>query len=588
MRLIYFVNRDEENYILIEEKLKQGRKTNWKNSIGTHIIGKYKNTEFDFEVLEYLYQKGNPRLSICHNGDVKILYPSAMKTFKGFDMLLDFKSRDFLYNVGYHVKDDKRDFVITDRKKDRDKNGYLWKYYKIQCNKCGFDSSENYYLGEYRDEYWIEERSMKSGAGCGCCSSQFCVTGINDMWTTNPKVAELLEDEEEGYKNCIGTNRKLNFTCPNCGSIRSLRPYDVKKYGKVTCICSDSFSYPEKFTYCLLKQLDVNFIWQYSSHDCKWIRDRRKYDFYFKLNNEEYIIETHGMQHYESSFVRINSNRNRSLKEEQDNDKYKYEMAINNGIKPQNYIVIDFRESNLEWGKEHIINSKLCSLFNLNFVNWKECNSYALSSKVIEVCKLKESNPNYTIKDICKITGIGVTSVRNSLKNGKTFKEIDYEYSPRKHGDGLFLKVETIDGMFIGNFRSTHELDRMSNYLFGRHIDYRNIFRNLTTGGSVFDLIITPISEEEYYKNCSIFNKHTIKNKIYKLTYKDEIKYFNSYRQMKIYIKEKYNIALGEKSFKKYLNKKEKWNGFYIESILLSKKEQDNLIAKGAMIDGKI
>lgn len=587
MRLIYFVNRDEENYILIEEKLKQGRKTNWKNSIGTHIIGKYKNTEFDFEVLEYLYQKGTLRLSICHNGDVKILYPSAMKTFKGFDMLLDFKSHDFLYNVGYHVKDDKRDFIITDRKKDRDKNGHLWKYYKIQCNKCGFDSSENYYLGEYRDEYWIEERSMKSGAGCGCCSSQFCVTGINDMWTTNPEVAELLEDKEEGCKNCIGTNRKLNFKCPNCGSIRSLRPHDVKKYGKVTCICSDSFSYPEKFTYCLLKQLGVNFIWQYSSHDCKWIRDRRKYDFYFKLNNEEYIIETHGMQHYESSFVRINSNRNRSLKEEQDNDKYKYEMAINNGIKPQNYIVIDFRESNLEWGKEHIINSKLCSLFNLNFVNWKECNSYALSSKVVEVCKLKESNPNYTVKDICKITGIGVTSVRNSLKNGKTFKEIDYEYSPRKHGDGLFLKVETIDGMFIGNFRSTHELDRMSNYLFGRHIDYRNSYYALKKCKPLFDLKITPISKEEYYEKEFIYTKYTIKDKVYKIENDNITMYFNSFRQLKIYLKETFNVSIGEKGFKKYLNNNEKWNDFYIKSDLLSHKEQQELIMKGMMINGK-
>ena len=74
-------------------------------------------------------------------------------------------------------------------------------------------------------------------------------------------------------------------------------------------------------------------------------------------------METHGKQHYEDGFKGCGG---RTLEEEQQNDKNKYELAIKNGIKQQNYIVIDCSKSDLEFIKNNIINSRLNELFNLN------------------------------------------------------------------------------------------------------------------------------------------------------------------------------------------------------------------------------
>lgn len=229
----------------------------------------------------------------------------------------------------------------------------------------------------------------------------------------------------------------------------------------------------------------------------------------------------------------------------------------------------------------------MLEILDLDKIDWEECNTCALKSKIIEVCKLKEKHPEYSIKDICNVTGLGDTSVRNSLEKGKTFKNIDYSYNPRQRGQGEFVKVETIDGIFIGNFKSLHELDRMSIYLFGRKIDYRNSYYALKKCKPLFDLKITPISKEEYYEKEFIYTKYTIKDKVYKIENDNITMYFNSFRQLKIYLKETFNVSIGEKGFKKYLNNNEKWNDFYIKSDLLSHKEQQELIMKGMMINGK-
>ena len=45
---------------------------------------------------------------------------------------------------------------------------------------------------------------------------------------------------------------------------------------------------------------------EYNKKHEKWVQKYR-YDFYFELNNEKYIIETHGEQHYYNNFKNVNS-----------------------------------------------------------------------------------------------------------------------------------------------------------------------------------------------------------------------------------------------------------------------------------------
>ena len=173
----------------------------------------------------------------------------------------------------------------------------------------------------------------------------------------------------------------------------------------------------------VLKQLNINLIFQLSKKHLKWCKNY-KYDFYFKLDSEEYIVETHGIQHY------INSRRGRSLKEEQENDKYKYELAISNGIKPENYIVIDCRKSESEWIKNSILNSRLNEIFNLNNIKWIECEEYALKNIVKEVCDYY--NKDYSIEEIEDITKINKQTIYNHLRKGAKIGICKYKIRKRK------------------------------------------------------------------------------------------------------------------------------------------------------------
>lgn len=92
----------------------------------------------------------------------------------------------------------------------------------------------------------------------------------------------------------------------------------------------------------------INFI-----HDSttSW-SDTKRYDFY--LPDHNIIIETHGEQHYDDKFISYGG---RTLKEEQENDKYKEQIARDNGVK--HYIVIGCRYSDNKWIKENILKSDL-------------------------------------------------------------------------------------------------------------------------------------------------------------------------------------------------------------------------------------
>ena len=82
-------------------------------------------------------------------------------------------------------------------------------------------------------------------------------------------------------------------------------------------------------------------------------------------NNENIIIEANGAQHYGKQI--LHSHSVRTFEEEVKNDKFKYELAIQNGIKQDNYVVVDCRESTKEWISYNIMNSNLPQLLNFTY-----------------------------------------------------------------------------------------------------------------------------------------------------------------------------------------------------------------------------
>ena len=139
------------------------------------------------------------------------------------------------------------------------------------------------------------------------------------------------------------------YKCNICGYEDWIKEGVFKR--KLGCnVCGDGISYPEKFIEKVLIQLNVKHERQYKTN---WSQNKR-YDFYLPDYNA--IIEVHGEQHYRYT------GRGRSLKEEQENDKFKEELALKNGIK--HYIVIDCRKSDSQYIKSNLFNSELNELFD--------------------------------------------------------------------------------------------------------------------------------------------------------------------------------------------------------------------------------
>ena len=241
------------------------------------------------------------------------------------------------------------------------------------------------------------------------------------------------------------SGKKVWIKCPICGNEKLITP-NVFIYKGLSCPkCGDGISYPEKFMFSFLKQLNVNFITQLNKTTLKWCRNEYydfKYDF-FVSSKEKYIIETHGRQHYEEhGFSAFGG---RTLKEEQTNDKNKKELALKNGIKVENYIVIDCRESEIEWIKNSIINSRIADIYNISNIDWLECQKYAISSLVVDSCNLWKLNKSAL--EISKLLHICQSTVSRYLKKGTELGWCDYNgiEESKKHHIRMYRKVYCLE-----------------------------------------------------------------------------------------------------------------------------------------------
>lgn len=448
---------------------------NWLKSIGYDVKFIYDNIEGDFTIKNY-----DKKLRILLIEYDNFLYEIDTRPFLQckLDKILKKGIFDFKYNIGVILKDDSRDMVITDReirkktyiKKNGSESRCNQKWYKYTCNKCGWT------------EGWIEENNLLRNIGCSCCSSQsrIVVEGINDIPTTNP---ELIKYFQGGYEEAKlytkSSGQKIYPICPDCGMIKD-KPMTINaiyNQHSIYCSCSDSFKFPEKFMHGILNQLKINFRMQLTKTKFKWC-GKYKYDFYFKINRDSYIIETHGNQHYEE-----NTNFQMSLIEQQENDRLKKELALANGIKEENYIVIDCRKSTLEWIRDNdngILQSRLSELFDLNNINWIKAEEFALSNRVKEVCFIKKENPNLTIKDISNLTKYSTGTIRTWLKHGNKLGWCEYNIIKERQRSAIInnisKKVEIFkDGISLGVFSSCAELERQSEALFGVKLDSGNI-----------------------------------------------------------------------------------------------------------------
>jgi hypothetical protein len=116
---------------------------------------------------------------------------------------------------------------------------------------------------------------------------------------TDPEFIKYFVNKEEANNYSRSSKYKPLLHCPICGTERNDISIDVlTRFGFSCYQCSDGISYPNKFGFSLFKQLDINFISEYSPIWTKIDNKKSKrYDLYFELNNNKYIVEMDGLWH---------------------------------------------------------------------------------------------------------------------------------------------------------------------------------------------------------------------------------------------------------------------------------------------------
>lgn len=260
--------------------------------------------------------------------------------------------------------------------------------------------------------------------GCAVCHGKQIRIGYNDLWTTAPFVAKLLNNPEDGYKVTKTSHQYMDFKCPICSKILKRKVATVYDNG-LCCDCHrKNISFGERFIHSMLNQLSVKYdtehVFEWSTNvtvENEKFNGTKRYDIY--VDDLNMLIEVHGVQHYEE---RNGNFHFRTLKEEQYNDELKQYLALQNGI--QKYIILDCRKSDMEWIKNSILHSELSNIYDLSKVDWMECLDYTKSEMVQEIANLW--NDKLPLGEICEKVHLSRTNVRKHLQNGKELGLCDY------------------------------------------------------------------------------------------------------------------------------------------------------------------
>ena len=369
---------------------------------------------------------------------------------------------NFKYNIGENIISDSKNITILNRFAHRNENGRLQKTYQYKCNICGWNNGN------------IIESDLKKQKYCACCHGRIVVEGINDIPTTASWMVDYFQggyDEAKKYTKCSG--KSIIPKCPYCGKIhdKQVRIITLFRQG-FGCECSsDRISYPEKFIMYFLKSNNIDFIYQLTKANVIWA-NKYKYDFY--LTKYNMIIEVNGGQHY------TNSNFKTTVEKQRKIDLIKREIALNNSI--EKYIELDCSHSNVEFIKNSILKSNLFDILqiDINKVDWNQCDRFAQSNLVKEVCNYYKDVDKNT-SNISNNFNLHLSTICRYLKKGERFGWCDYNSNVRK------VEVFDKNGISMGIYNSAEYIVNNTDYGYNSHC-IRNVCRGKykTHNGYIF------------------------------------------------------------------------------------------------------
>ena len=145
----------------------------------------------------------------------------------------------------------------------------------IRCNDCGH-------------EWEAVPRSIKNSK-CGCPKCKVSQNKIDNSLKKfldkyDSSLYELVE-----FKNCM----EVTVKCKKCGFLRTTNANNIYRYGCPKCKQTGG----EQIINQILENINVNFISEYDIIN-PYSDHNFRVDFYININNQIYIIEYNGEQHY--------------------------------------------------------------------------------------------------------------------------------------------------------------------------------------------------------------------------------------------------------------------------------------------------
>lgn len=291
-------------------------------------------------------------------------------------------------------------------------------------------------------DYSVTPHNFCQGNRCPVCAGKIIIPEINSIAAQCPELVDYFVNRDDAYTHSTQCHLYLPCKCPFCGYVKDIAIYNLVNTGFACPICKDGISYPNKFMSaflhlllqdkCIVFESEKRFDWSKKTiHEIQKLCGDKKYDFYIELS-EPIIIECHGDQHYNPN--RRKGKRARNLIEEQENDKFKQQLALSNGISKDRYIVLDCRISKMSFIKQSIMNSNLPILLNFceTDIDWELCGKMASDSLIIQSCDLW-NNGIHNINDIANKLKISSSTVYRYLRQGADVGICSYAPINKQH-----------------------------------------------------------------------------------------------------------------------------------------------------------
>lgn len=334
-------------------------KIKWLDCIGKEVNFEYNELKGVIKILNY--ESNTEKLTVQYLDDSpkKIISTNFKDGLLGNIVPKEYVSRkinDYMVGNIVKTKNNGKLLILSAERLFRKGRGTTERAYKYRCLKCG--NEEITYI-----------TNLSKGVGCPVCNGNKVLKGYNDIATKRPDLVRYFCDIENAYRYGINSHIKLWFKCPDCGAKRKIQAKLFIKR-KFNCpMCDKTYSIPNKIAYNMLLQLNIEFEAERLFSWCRYKKfnsdksTKGLFDFYFIIDNHEYILEMDGGHH------KI-GRQGLSAEEQQYIDKTKDKLAKEHNIE---VIRIDCFKSDLKYIKENIYKSRLKDILDLDKVNWNEC-----------------------------------------------------------------------------------------------------------------------------------------------------------------------------------------------------------------------